>query len=676
MESHFVLDKWKEEMSKLLKMKYKDKYTNSEIDSKLNKIIDKNLVNRPVSLFNNYTNTSVRTNILELTDTIERNGLIITGGGCLFLPHGTKPNILIDFIIEIMKRRKDAKKMRKNFDKGTDGWLKWDIAQLLNKLVINSLYGCCGYPGFALYNVFTAEAITAQGRHIITTAINMVEGFVGGAFFFTDENELNHYLVNINNEYQKYGSLDVSIFGIEDYLPLAYNKLITNSKFTISDNMKDNLVKMLKSKDQAELALIYYKNNLIEFSKLDVIKSKYKYIIENNGLLSFCEMELLKDDEMRKVTQDIWDLYEIFVLYNYPVNDRIRKAMYLPKTRALYTDTDSVFVSVCHLVDFIKDEVLNGNNPMASDDDLTFTSVNLMLIFINIAIDRALKTLCSSTNIEPEWATRLSMKNEFYLRKILFMEKKKRYISLSVLQEGQLLGGGKGKPEIKGIEFIKSTTKPYLRDYFTKIATEEILYAKEISPNRIFKKMAELKADIEYGMSHGDSKYYKQSKVKTPDNYKNPFSTQGITAVMLWNTLCPHAQIELPADVNIVPIKSLQQAKPDESKKTSPTQVIRADPFKNKNIAELADKYPDVYERLHDQIYLNTNPLIRYMNLTSIALPKNTDIEIPKYVFELINYDDIVNNSIQLFLPVMESLGIYSIPSTTNTSHMTNIIQL
>lgn len=676
MESHFVLDKWKEEMSKLLKMKYKDKYTNSEIDSKLNKIIDKNLVNRPVSLFNNYTNTSVRTNILELTDTIERNGLIITGGGCLFLPHGTKPNILIDFIIEIMKRRKDAKKMRKNFDKGTDGWLKWDIAQLLNKLVINSLYGCCGYPGFALYNVFTAEAITAQGRHIITTAINMVEGFVGGAFFFTDENELNHYLVNINNEYQKYGSLDVSIFGIEDYLPLAYNKLITNSKFTISDNMKDNLVKMLKSKDQAELALIYYKNNLIEFSKLDIIKSKYKYIIENNGLLSFCEMELLKDDEMRKVTQDIWDLYEIFVLYNYPVNDRIRKAMYLPKTRALYTDTDSVFVSVCHLVDFIKDEVLNGNNPMASDDDLTFTSVNLMLIFINIAIDRALKTLCSSTNIEPEWATRLSMKNEFYLRKILFMEKKKRYISLSVLQEGQLLGGGKGKPEIKGIEFIKSTTKPYLRDYFTKIATEEILYAKEISPNRIFKKMAELKADIEYGMSHGDSKYYKQSKVKTPDNYKNPFSTQGITAVMLWNTLCPHAQIELPADVNIVPIKSLQQAKPDESKKTSLTQVIRADPFKNKNIAELADKYPDVYERLHDQIYLNTNPLIRYMNLTSIALPKNTDIEIPKYVFELINYDDIVNNSIQLFLPVMESLGIYSIPSTTNTSHMTNIIQL
>ena len=201
---------------------------------------------------------------------------------------------------------------------------------------------------------------------------------------------------------------------------------------------------------------------------------------------------------------------------------------------------------------------------MASDNDLTFTAVNLMLIFINIAIDRALKTLCSSTNIEPDWAVKLGMKNEFYLKRILFMEKKKRYISLSVLQEGQLLGGGKGLPEIKGIEFIKSNTKPYLREFYTKLSTEEILESENINPNRIFKKMAQLKADIEYGMSHGDSKFYKQAKVKTPDNYKNPFSTQGITAVMLWNTICPDMQIELPADVNIVPIKSLKQEKPKQ----------------------------------------------------------------------------------------------------------------
>lgn len=673
MQNHHVINEWKCEMTKLLKMKYGNKFNKTEISDKLDHIIDKNLKNPSVSVFNNYTNESTRSTILELTDFIESNHIIITGGGCLFLPHGTKPNILIDFIMEIMKRRKDAKKMRKNYDKGTANWLRWDIAQLLNKLVINSLYGCMGYPGFALYNVFTAEAITAQGRHIITTAINMVEGFVGSAFYFADENELMHYMYNVHEEYKRYGDLDVSAFRVSDYLPLAYDKLINNSKFTISDQLRNSIHQMLIDKPQGELALLYYKNNLLEFSRLDIIKAKFKYVVENNGLLSFCEMDLLKNDEMRKVVKDIWDLYEVFVLYNYPVNDRIRKAMYLPKTRALYTDTDSVFVSVFHLVDYMKNDVFHGNNPMASDNDLTFTAVNLMLIFINIAIDRALKTLCSSTNIEPDWAVKLGMKNEFYLKRILFMEKKKRYISLSVLQEGQLLGGGKGLPEIKGIEFIKSNTKPYLREFYTKLSTEEILESENINPNRIFKKMAQLKADIEYSMSHGDSKFYKQAKVKTPDNYKNPFSTQGITAVMLWNTICPDMQIELPADVNIVPIKSLKQEKP---KQDTPTQMVTADPMKNKHVAELAEKHPEVYDRLYKGIYMNENPLIRYMNLTSIALPKNTDMEIPQYVFELINYDDIVTNSIQLYLPVMESLGIHSVPTTANTSHMTNIIQL
>lgn len=674
MSEHHVITEWKTEMSKLLKMKYGDKFTKSEINDKLDKIIKKDLKNQNVTVFNNYTNTAVRTNVLDLTDSIEANHLIITGGGCLFLPHGTKPNILIDFILEIMKRRKDAKKMRKNFEKGSDGWLKWDIAQLLNKLVINSLYGCMGYPGFLLYNVFTAEAITSEGRFIITTAINCIEAFLGNAFYFVDESELTHYIYTIHAEYKKYGELDVSKFGINDYLPLVYDRLIEKSKFTMTDKMKENLLDMLTGKPQGELALLYYKNNLLEFSKLDFVKAKFKYIIENNGLLSFCEMDLLKNDEMRQVTKSIWDLYEVFVLYNYPINDKIRKAMYLPKTRALYTDTDSVFVSVCHLVDYIKNDVLHGNNPMASDNDLTFTSVNLMLIFINIAVDRYLKTLCYSTNIEPEYAEKLGMKNEFYLKRILFVEKKKRYISLSILQEGQLLGKGRGKPEIKGFEFIKSNVKPYLRDFYTQLATDEILEADEISPSRIFKKMAQLKSDIEYGMSHGDSKFYKQAKVKTPDNYKNPFSTQGITAVMLWNAICPTMAIELPADVNIVPIKSLRLPKPPE--RTKPTEAVQLDPFKNKNIEELADKYPDVYQRLYNEIYTNVNPQIRYMNLSSIALPKNVNITIPQYVFDLINYDEIVTNSIQLFLPVMESLGIRSVPTTSNTNHMTNIVQL
>lgn len=671
----FVIAKWKSEMRDLLKARYKGKYSEAEIEEKLSKIVAKCLKNPAVTVFNNYTNTAVRTNILALTDQIEKNQLIIAGGGAIFMPHGAKPNILIDFITNIMGNRNAAKKQRKNYPKNSDMWLQWDIAQLLFKLVINSLYGCMGYPGFTLYNLFTAEAITSEGRHIITTAINALEGFLGGAMYFMDENELNHYLVNIHNEYVAHGVMDLTAFGDKDWIKLATNRVLSQCKWEVSEKQKDYIVDVLCHKDDGELAMLYYKNNLMEFSRLPFIMEKFRYIINQNGLLSFCEEKLLKDESIRQLVASIWDFYKVFVVYDYPVNDRIRKAMYLPKSRCLYTDTDSVFISLCHFVDFIEYEVCKGLKPdnYESIRDLRFTAVNLILIYVNKAIDLALHTLCYSTNIPPEWADRLSMKNEFYNERMLFVPNKKRYLSLAILQEGQVLtddDGRPGLPEIKGFDFKKSTTKPYLRDYYTNLATNEILRSPQISPIKIFGEMCHLKADIETGIHSGETKYFKQSKVKSVDQYKNPYSIQGVTSVMLWNALVPQSQIELPGDVNIVPIKPLGMKKPGKN------QVGFADPRKNQNVAEFAEKYPEAFDLLSRAIYENPNPSIAYMSLSSIALPKNENVEIPQYIYDLIDYSSIVDSAMQLFLPIMEAIGISSLPTTSTTSHMSNIIKL
>ena len=66
------------------------------------------------------------------------------------------------------------------------------------------------------------------------------------------------------------------------------------------------------------------------------------------------------------------------------------------------------------------------------------------------------------------------------------------------------------------------------------------------------------------------------------------------------------------------------------------------------------------------------------MSLNSIAFPKNTNIEIPDYVYYLIKYDDIVNNALMLFLPVMDAIGLKSLPSTTaaKADKMSNIVSL
>ena len=100
------------------------------------------------------------------------------------------------------------------------------------------------------------------------------------------------------------------------------------------------------------------------------------------------------------------------------------------------------------------------------------------------------------------------------------------------------------------------------------------------------------------------------------------------------------------------------------------------DPLKNKNIAQFAEKYPEAYENLYKEIYRNPIPEVRYMSLGSIALPKNANIVIPEYIYDLIDYESIVDSSLQLFLPIADSIGLRSLPTTTNVSHMSNLVDL
>ena len=682
-----VVTGYRKELLKMLEARYHGKYSRRDLEKKVDKIIDEKLKNPKVTVFNNYTNVAVRTDVVSLTDAIDKNHLIISGGGTLFKPHGSSDNVLIAFILEIMGKRDGAKAERKKYPKGSDEWLQWDIAQLLYKLVINSLYGCMGYPGFTLFSLFTAEAITATGRHIITTAINCLEGFLGDAMYFMDINEAMHFLYNIKSEAEDLGRfLDMSIFGDKDWRTMARNRFLSRCKWNLTDAQLAAIDEMFASMGTNEAIMVYYKNNFMEFNRLPFILKKFQYIIEHNGSLPFCQRKLLNqsDPMILQMVDEIWKFYQIFVLYDYPVHDRLRKAMYIPKSRCLYTDTDSVFISMSHFVNYIRRDVCNNRIPeiYESYQDLRFTAVNLVLIFLNDVIQKALNGLCSSTNVEDDWAPYLYMKNEFYLEKICFVEKKKRYASLSILQEGQLLKdkdtGQIGLPELKGFDFLKSVTKPYLKQFYTDLATDEILRTAEISPSRIFSKLVKLKNDIQFGIRNGDTKYFKQSKVKMIEDYKNPYSTQGVTAIMLWNALVPEQEMQFPVDVNIVPIKSLKMAKPKDPPAGAPInqRVDMGDPLKNRNVAAFAEKWPEAYQQLYREIYRNPVPEIRYMSLSSIALPKNSNIRIPDYIYDLVDYESIVDSSLQLFLPLADSIGLRSLPTTSNTTHMSNLIDL
>lgn len=689
MESIFI-QRWKNKVLDILKLNYPD-ISNKKLEKHVDQIIKDNLKNPQAGLINNYINKVVKTDVLSIIDSIEKNSLIIGGGGVLYQPHNVKDNPLLEFIKDKMAQRNLQKKQRGLYEKGTDEWLSKDIGQLITKTLINVLYGTMGYAGFILYNLFIAESITNQGKQIVCTAVETFENFLSDAVKFSTSGELYEYIGNIHTEYnEKYkDKLDTTIFEFDDMNEIISERVISKCAFTVDDNVKSSIYNIVSNMDNTEKILLYYKNNLDKFNNHPVIKEKLKYIINNINRLTAGELSLVEDKKIQKNIEEMWELYETFIFYNYPIFDRVRKAMYVDKTNVIYVDTDSNFLGLSKYVEF-----LNGLDESYSktDQDLSLTSINIMVIFLSMVINKSLYTLAKYMNVVDEYANRLHMKNELVISRILLVLKKKRYIANAISQEGHILGDGIGMAEIKGFDFIKSTTKPFVKDYFTNICLEDILRAEKIDVPNIFKKLVILREDIETSMKKGESKYFKQANVKTIENYKNPYSTQGVKSIILWNVLSPNYPIEFPSDVDIIPIKDFTfkkpSQKPEKAKKdleSNPktkkaVKAIGVDDdrlyLKNKNTKWLYDTYPDVFRMIEKEIYLNPNPDIRHMGLTYIAKPKNTDVPTPDWFHAIVDTEKIVVSTLKLFSPILESLGLTNLRVSSTVSYPSNMIDL
>lgn len=675
------LTRWKDKMYEIIKLKYGKKFDlkKEKIYKYLDKVIKKNLQNKNIVLINNYRNDMARSDLLSLIDLIEKNNLIIGGGGCLYLQHDQGVNILIHYILFKMDQRNFHKKERKKYPKFSDEWYEFDIAQGNDKVAINMLYGAIGYFRFVLHNRFIAESITNEGRQIISSAAECFEAFLGDNLDFFTESEFYEFITNVHNEYKELykDRLDVSVFDTDEIEDRVIKRYLKKCKFDISQEFRNDVINIMKNRNKVELILLYYKNNLDEFNKNEFIKDKYRYILTDLDKLMKPDLGDIENPKIVQTINDIWDFYKVFVLADYPIFDRVRKTMYTEKNRVLYIDTDSNFIGLSRFVNYIKSDVL-GNIFNKDDRDITFISVNVMTYYLGFVVDAALQGMCKYSNITPEWAKRLSMKNEFYFEKILFTEKKKRYISNAILQEGQLLKDGIGEPEIKGFDFKKATVKPHVTDFFTQICLEDILRSKEINVDTIFKKMLFLREDIENSMRKGDNKYYKQASVQLIEHYKKPFSLPGITGVYLWNALCPEYQIELPTDVDIIPIKSLGLKKPNS--KSTQIQYMTDEQekayFKNATVELLAEKYPEAYNRLVKEIYMHKNDEVKYMGLNYIAKPKNQDIPLPEWFEDIIDTEKVVSDILSLFYPIMESLGIHILKTSASSQHLTNVVDL
>lgn len=677
---------WKKMMKSHIKMIYpneKDKF----IEKVLDKIIKDKLKNPDVELVNNYKQYHVKTNALSIIDLIMNKNLIIGGGACLFVQHDQMTNPLISYITNIMGLRKMHKKQRDEYEKYSIMWLIEELLQKNFKIKINALYGVLGYYGFILFNIFLAESVTNMGQNIITAASTGFEDFLADNIPLFNMNELFRYVNNIKEEYEeKYIDFDFSMIP-EIKIYEVYKRLRNKCSFYIDEEREKTILKMLTNFNKNLLKLVYFKNNFFKFNLIPFIENKLIFIMNNVNILMTGEITGIENETVRKVVEDLWKFYEMFVFYNHPTFDRVRKGKYLNRKAVLYIDTDSNMIGLNNWVRFISNKIIpKCTNIKMNKDEIEYTSSNIMTIYLSNVVASVLQTMCDNMNISREYSKRLMMKNEFYFKRMLFIARKKRYIAQMIIQEGKILNNGLGFPEIKGFDFIKATTKEFLREKYTDICLNDILLEDEINLTNILKKVFDIKNEIRDSLNRGETKFFKQANVSIFSHYKKPYSVQGIKGITLWNCLIPEYSIELPLDVDIVPIKVIDNPYKlvKEEVKDIHGKVIDIKMWYDYNnmgkLSEgaklLKENYEEIFNKIDKEIWKNDDICVCSMSLSCLAKPKNDDLNLPEWYFQIIDSEKIINDAVKLFAPIMESLGSKVTSPSNKVSHISNIVSI
>lgn len=654
---------------------------------------EKNIKSPKLSLVNNYRHVCRRDGMLELCELLLSGQVILGGDGNLYVQHDTALSILYKVIKYLQDKRNTDKAKRAEYDKVLDAalWLYYDIKQGNDKVAVNALYGVLGYMRFPLFNVNLAQSITSFGQLIISTATCCFENFMSDNIKLVSYTELISYIYEIDKEYHSLmgkDDFDKKIFTIIDDVTIeaTMRRLLRKVDFELTGDEMQTVMDILTHLHPDALKMVMYKNNLAEFNDTDFMRFHYTKIFNEIDRLTVPEMwafdkaeetDTVAAPEAKNDIAYLFVIYDVFVHYNHPIFDKVRRCKYTDKHSVLYIDTDSNFLGLDEFISWSA-KLMNTNH--ITDSIFIFKSVSVFTMVLSHVIKANYVSFYESLNIAPEHGSLIKMKNEFYFPIIFFGLAKKRYIGLMMLQEGKILNDGQGLPEIKGFDFKKAGTKKFVADRFERIIEEEILRTPQIDLASVYKKFDAIKKDIRISLLNGETTFYKQATVKPMEQYKAPYSTQASKAGIIWNFLCPQEELELPAEVDLIPINiynGLSDSKLENLREVGPELFFKV--TKNatscESLYKFYQEYPEHFDDIWRKIINSSNENVRKLKLNIIAKPRSMT-EIPDWLKSIIDVEKIVMDVVKLSNPILEPLGFDIQSASAQVKHYSNIIYI
>jgi len=672
-EASSFLQSYMDEMTNIM-IKMNPEWNEDDVQDEMKKIIKKDIMIPEVELDNNYTKEHTNSSLLSVLDWAIDSKPIIAGNGTFFKRHEDSKNPIADMLDDWFYGRKAIKKEMFNIDDiYSKEYAHLDLDQGNQKVLMNSYYGSSGAQTSAFFNLWTATSTTLSAQSVISTTEQTFEAFLSDNYVFIDINECYHWMECILNE---------SDNTIDDWvIPATFDEVYDRIKHMVLDwdySYEEGLNDYLHHLTDDELTKIFYKNNLIEFTRRhEKVKQLHRKIFKNVNNYQYMEdddsvipKELRQKFTLSKNKKKDWnkfvdkeyfydpndvpesilgyikemcDIYLKYVYVRYLSIDRIYRLKNFKRKVVTVIDTDSNILSLDTWINFLFDEVLGDESQYNRDHiNNVFIAVNSITYVITNVVTDILLYYGKCSNVEEKWRPRFNMKNEFFFSKLIIGKTKKRYISKVMLREGNLIKNGKS--DVKGFDFKKATTSEFAEKRYMKLINDILLVGDGIDLKKLTLELKKFREEIKESILNGDKKYLPNGNAKELEAYKDPSTNQSVRGVLSWNMTNPNNQISFPAKVSLVKMNI-----------NTPEDI---EPMK--------DKYPDIYNIIMEGIFNDRSGIfikrnkkgeVKITGLQVLAIPSND--KIPEWAMDYIDYTTMINTILAPFKSVME---IFDLP--------------
>ena len=219
----------------------------------------------------------------ELKDFFNKNKVSVSSNGVLY--RSDKQGLIPALLAKWFDTRVEYRKLMKKFgDEGdNDKYTYFKNRQLIQKVILNSLYGVLGLPVFRFYDLDNAEATTLTGQELIKFTKKM-----GNYFYNKQLGDSEDYCIYIDTDSVFYSALPL----VKKRFPtIDYDSETVMSKriLDVADEMQvflnksyDYFAKKFLNLDKHRFEI---KQELIAKSGLFIVKKRYGMkIINDNGV--------------------------------------------------------------------------------------------------------------------------------------------------------------------------------------------------------------------------------------------------------------------------------------------------------------------------------------------------------------------------------------------------------